>query len=175
MKKIASILFCLLVFQGISFAKDVLKFDFPNSGWHKVESPDGVQSKKCFVPTGQSADDYKEMLIFTERKIKNEGINAMVILQKQLGKDRNNYRDIIPEFIVQEENDTMVTWCSRLKNTCSVERVFKGKDGIITAIYINKAPHYSQNMFGQWSNILATIRIADKTQVQNTNNLIELD
>ena len=175
MKKLSLIFFIFLLFQNICFAKDILKFEFPNAGWHKIDSPDGVKSKKCFVPVNQTAQNYNEMVILSERIIKNEGINAMIMLQRQLGKDRNNYRDIVPQFIVQNENNTMVTWCSRLKNTCVVERAFKGNEGIVIAIYMNKMPHYSQNMFGQWSNILGSIEIYDKTSGNDANNLIELD
>lgn len=175
MKKIAAIMFCFLILQGTCFAKDILKFKFPNEGWHKIESPDGIKSKKCFVPVNQTAQNFNEIVILSERIIKNEGINAMVILQRQLGKDRNNYRDIIPQFIVQNENNTMVTWCSKLRNTCVVERAFKGNEGIVLAIYMNKMPHYSQNIFGQWSNILGSIEVYDKTSNDTVNNIIELD
>ena len=173
-QSILIILICFFVFAGTSQAKDILQFDFPNGGWHKVESPDGVKSKKCYVPVNQTASDYREMLIFSERIIKHEGINAMVMLQKQLGKDFNNYRDIAPQYILKNENNAMVTWCSSLKNVCSVERIFKGNEGIVSAIYINKMPHYSQNMFGQWPNILAKVEVWNK-QDKTANNLIELD
>ncbi len=175
MKKIAVLLLGLFLFQSICFAKDTIEFNFPNEGWHKVASPDGVQTKQCFVPFNQSSENYTEMLVFSERTLKNKDITSMSIIHKQLGKDRTNYPDIVPEYIKQNIDDAMVTWCSQLKNTCSVERAFKGNDGVILLFYINKMPHYSQNMFGQWSNILNTAKLynpADKTAEHK--NLIEL-
>ena len=69
----------------------------------------------------------------------------------------------------------MVTWCSKLKNTCAVERAFQGKDGVVVAVYLNKAPHYSQNMFGQWSNILKNVKIYDGTTPARQGSIIELN
>lgn len=176
MKKLLLSLFCLFLIQNVSFSKDMVQFAFPNEGWHKIASPDGVETKQCYVPYNQSSENYTEMLVFSERVLKNKGISPMVILHKQLGKDRNNYLDIEPEYINQNYDDAMVTWCSKLKNTCSVTRAFQGLNGVILVQYINKAPHYSQNMFGQWSNILSTIEVfsPDKQEVKSPKRLIEL-
>ncbi len=173
MKKLFVVLMSLLFIQTGVLAKDTLQFDFPNDGWHAVSSPDGVMSKKCFVPYNQTSENYTEMLIFSERVLKNTDISALTILHRQLGKDRNNFPDIIPEYITQDMDDAMITWCSKLKNTCTVERAFKGKEGIIIAVYQNKAPHYSQNMFGQWSNILYHVKVYDGSE--NAKNLISRD
>ncbi len=176
MKKIFISILSILFLQSLAMAKDTLQFDFPNEGWHKVSSPDGIESKKCYVPYNQSSDNYTEMLIFSERVLKNQGLSPMVMLHKQLGKDRNNYPDIVPEYIVRDFDNAMVTWCSKMKNTCAVERAFQGKEGIIFAIYQNKAPHYSQNMFGQWSNILSKVKVYDpEVDGASAKNLIELD
>lgn len=176
MKKIFISLLSIILLQGFVLAKDTIQFDFPNSGWHKVASPDGVESKKCFVPYNQSAENYTEMLIFSERVIKNQGLSPMIMLHKQLGKDRNNYPDIAPEYIVQDFDNAMVTWCSQLKNTCAIERAFQGKEGIVFAIYMNKAPHYSQNMFGQWSNILSKVEIYNPQKGEvAAKSIIELE
>ncbi len=176
MKKIFLFVLSLLLIQNICMAKDTLQFDFPNEGWHKVLSPDGVESKKCYVPYNQSSENYSEMLTFSERIIKTQGITPIVILQKQLGKDKNNYKDISPEYMSQDMDNAMAVWCSQTKNTCSIQRVFKGSEGVIIAAYINKSPHYSQNMFGQWSNILSSIKIyTPKTGEKTPSNLIELD
>ncbi len=173
MKKLAILLTGLLLLNCSAFAKDTLQFDFPNAGWHKVMSPDGVASKKCYVPYSQSSESFTEMIIFSERVLKHADISALSYIQKQIGKDRNNYKDIIPEYMVQDMDNAMVTWCSQLHNTCAVERVFKGNQGIVTAIYLNKAPHYSQNMFGQWSNILSNVKVYNGEAP--ADNLIELD
>ncbi|MBQ3642903.1 hypothetical protein II906_13410 [bacterium] len=156
MKKIILFLFAALLIQNICIAKDKLEFAFPNDGWHKVASPDGIEAKKCYVPYNQSSENYTEMLIFVEKK---SVTNPAAIMQKQLGKDMLNYNDIIPEYVRASYDDAMATWCSRAKNTCAIHRTFFGKDGIIIATYINKMPHYSQNMFGQWSNILNGISL----------------
>lgn len=175
MKKIFIALLFVILLQGVSYSKDTLQFDFPNSGWHKVLSPDGVESKKCYVPYNQTAENYTEMLIFTQKIIHNTGLTPMVMIQKQLGKDKNNYRDISPEYITNNTEDTMITWCSSSHNTCAIERAFQGNDGIVIVIYLNKAPHYSQNMFGQWSNILSSIKVYSPKQGESApNNLIEL-
>jgi len=175
-KKLLLSLFCLFLIQNLSFAKDMVQFDFPNAGWHKVASPDGVEAKKCYVPHNQTTEVHTEMLVFYERVLKNKGISPMVILHKQLGKDRLNYIDIEPEYITQNLEDAMVTWCSRTKNTCAVTRAFQGDNGVIVVQYLNKAPHYSQNMFGQWSNILSTVELHKPTenQVTSPKRLIEL-
>ncbi len=173
MKKIFLTFLSLLLIQGLSFAKDTIQFEFPNQGWHKIQSPDGVEAKKCYVPYNQSAQNYTEMLIFYERVLKNTDISPIVILQKQLGKDKNNYPDIYPEYIKREMDNAMTAWCSKAKNTCSIQRAFQGKEGVIITTYINKAPHYSQNIFSQWSNILGHIKIYDPQTDKNTN-LIEL-
>ena len=174
-KKFLTIVLGLVIFNEICCAKDILQFDFPNEGWHKVKSPDGIESKKCFVPVNQTTENYTEMLIFYERIIKHAGYSPMSLLQKQLGKDKNNYKDIVPEYILTDEYNPMVTWCSKLRNTCAVERAIQGKEGIVIATYLNKAPHYSQNIFGQWSNILALVKIYDKNSNVVPKNLIELD
>lgn len=175
MKKIFLSLLSIFLLQGFCFAKDIIQFDFPDNGWHKVQSPDKVESKKCFVPYNQTSDNYTQMLMFQERVLKNKDITAMFILHRQLGKDRNNYPDIVPEYIKQDANDAMVTWCSKMKNTCVVERAFQSPLGVVIAVYTNKAPHYSQNMFGQWSNILSTVKIYTTDSTKPTpDNLIEL-
>ena len=176
MKKLITILLALFLAQNISFAKDSVQFAFPNEGWHKVASPDGVESKKCYVPHNQTTENHTEMLVFYERVLKNKGISPMVILHKQLGKDRLNYIDIEPEYINQKLDDAMVTWCSRTKNTCAVTRALQGDNGVIIVQYLNKAPHYSQNMFGQWSNILSTVELYKpaENQVTSPKRLIEL-
>ncbi len=168
MKKFILIVLFLLMFQNITIAKDSIEFVFPNEGWHKVDSPDGVISKKCFVPHNQTASNYVEMVIFTERILKNKDISPITILQRQLGKDRLNYSDIEPEYIKRDFDDAMITWCSKIHNTCAVKRAFQGKDGVIVASYINKMPHYSQNIFGQWSNILGSIKI-NKIENETSN------
>lgn len=159
MKKVFLLFLCLILIQNLSFAKDVIQFDFPNAGWHNVASPDNVTSKKCFVPQNQTAEKYTEMLVFYQRVLKNKGISPMIILHKQLGKDKNNYPDIIPEYVNSNHEDSMVVWCSKQRNTCAITRAFQGENGVIVVQYINKAPHYSQNMFGQWSNILSSIEL----------------
>ena len=91
MKKVLYLLLTGFLLQNVCFANDVLKFDFPNEGWHKVASPDGIESKKCFVPVNQTAENYTEMLTFMQKSVKNKDISPIVILQKQLGKDKINY------------------------------------------------------------------------------------
>ena len=175
MKKLLILLMGIIILQTGAFAKDKLQFDFPNDGWHPVASPDGVASKKCFVTYNQSSDNYTEMLIFTQRVLKNNDMSAIAILNRQLGKDRNNFPDIIPENINQDFDDAMITWCSKIKNTCAVERAFKGNEGIVLAIYMNKMPHYSNNMFGQWSNILNNVKVYNGQSGTSVKNIIELD
>ena len=115
MKKILLSFLCLILFQGVSFAKDMVQFDFPNVGWHKVASPDGVEAKKCYVPHNQTTEVHTEMLVFYERVLKNKGISPMVILHKQLGKDRLNYIDIEPEYINQDLDDAIAFASSEAK------------------------------------------------------------
>lgn len=175
MKKITVLLFSLFLIQGLCFAKDILQFDFPNEGWHKVESPDKVQAKKCFVPYNQTNQNYTEMITFYERTVKNPGITAMTLLQKQLGKDKNNYKDIYPQYIKQDFNDSMVVWCSQKNSICTIHRAFQGNEGIIIATYTNKMPHYSQNILTNNVNILGSIKVFDKSSSEKKpTNLIEL-
>ncbi len=176
MKKLLIALLSLFVMQNISLAKDSVQFAFPNEGWHKVASPDGVESKKCYVPNNQTSEKHTEMLVFYERVLKNKGISPMIILHKQLGKDRTNFGDITPEYIYITPEDAMVTWCSKTKNTCAVTRALQGQSGVIIVQYLNKAPHYSQNMFGQWSNILSTVKPYKPAEdkVTSPQRLIEL-
>ena len=175
MKKIFLLVLCFTFMQGICFAKDIIQFDFPNEGWHKVISPDNVESKKCYVPYNQTNDNYTEMLIFYERILKNPGISPIVILNKQLGKDKNNYKDIAPQYIKQDMDDAIATWCSKLYSTCSISRAFQGNQGIVLVTYINKMPHYSQNIFTNWVNILGSVKLytPDNSQ-EKPLNLIEL-
>ena len=49
MKKLLLILSILFIANTV-MAKEYVEFNFPNDGWHKVSSPDGVETKKCFVP-----------------------------------------------------------------------------------------------------------------------------
>ena len=171
MKKIIIALMSVFLMQNITLASEVIQFDFPNAGWHQVPSPDGIASKKCFVPVNQTSDNYTEMLIFNKRILKNKGITPIVILQKQLGKDRLNYMDIEPSYIVNDFDNAMVTWCSKLKNTCAVQRAFQGNEGIIIVTYQNRMPHYSQNMFGQWSNILSHVRLFNEAKDSGKNKI----
>lgn len=166
-KKFILFVLSALLVQNIVLAKDTVTFTFPNEGWHKVASPDGVASKVCYVPQNQSSENYSEMVTFMQKAAKNSDLSPSVIMIKQLGKDRNNYYDIIPEYVVQDQENTIVTWCSKAKNTCVIERAFRGQSGIVLAIYTNKAPHYSQNIFGQWVNNLGRMEIynpSDNTQ-----------
>lgn len=175
MRKLLLSLLSLFLLQNICYSRDIVQFDFPNEGWHKVVSPDGLETKKCFVPCNQTAENYTEMLVFYERVLKNKDITPMSIMHRQLGKDRLNYIDIEPEYIKQDYYDAMITWCSKLKGTCVVERAFQGNDGVVIVKYINKMPHYSQNMFGQWSNILSTVKIYNSQQSENVKvNTIQL-
>ncbi len=175
MKKLLLILSILFIANTV-MAKEYVEFNFPNDGWHKVSSPDGVETKKCFVPNNQTAENYTEMLIFYERILKNTDITPITILHRQLGKDRTNYPDIIPEYIRTNSMDSMVTWCSQMKNTCSVERALKSSNGVILILYVNKMPHYSQNMFGQWSNIINTVKLYTPQESETVlpKNIIEL-
>lgn len=160
MKKIILTLLAIFLIQNIGLAKDSLEFAFPNAGWHKVQSPDGIETKKCYVPVNQTSENFNEMLIFTE---KNSVVSPVAILQKQLGKDRLNYKDIIPEYVRHDNYDAIATWCSASNNTCAMHRAFQGNNGVVVVTYINKMPHYSQNMFGQWSNILSKVKIYDSS------------
>lgn len=170
MKKVLVLLSMFLI-QNVCFAKDSISFTFPEGGWHKVESPDNVAAKRCFVPNNQSKESYTEMVVFVERATNNTGISPMTILHKQLGKDRLNYRDIEPYYIKQDFDDAMITWCSESKNTCVIRRAFQGKEGVVLASYENKMPHYSQNLFAKWSNILGSIKVYDEN---STGEKIEL-
>ena len=176
MKKLIISLISLFLLQTTCCAKDILQFDFPNEGWHQVACLEKKSTKKCFVPYGQTAENHTEMLMFSERILKTQGLTALTLLHKQLGKDKNNYLDIVPEYMLADMDNSMVTWCSQLRNTCAVTRAFKGKEGVVFVTYLNKAPHYSQNMFGQWSNILSHVKVyeAQQGQVQPTN-LIDLN
>lgn len=157
MKKILILMFVLLV-QTCCYAKDSIEFTFPDSGWHKIESPDNVQSKKCYVPANQDKNSFTEIIVFVEKATRNTDFSPITVLHKQLGKDRLNYADIEPHYIKQDLDDAMITWCSQTKNTCAIRRAFRGKEGVIVASYENKMPHYSQNMFAKWSNILGSIK-----------------
>ena len=175
MKKLFLSILSLFMLQNFCFAKDIIQFDFPNEGWHKVESPDKRTTKKCYVPAGQTAENYTEMIVFSERVLKTQGLTALTLLHKQLGKDKNNYLDIAPEYVYADADNAMFIWCSQLRNTCAVNRAFKGKEGVIFATYLNRAPHYSQNMFGQWSNILSTVKLHNPTQINKSKvNTIQL-
>ena len=175
MKKILFAILSLFLLQNFAFARDIVEFNFPNEGWHKVESPDGVKTKKCFVPYNQTAEKHTEMIVFYERVLKNKGITPMSIMHRQLGKDRTNYIDIEPEYIKQDFDDAMLTWCSKMRGVCVVQRAFQGNDGVIVVQYINKMPHYSQNMFGQWSNILSTVKLHNPNQANTSKvNTIQL-
>ena len=57
MKKFILTILSLFVMQNICFAKDIIEFDFPNDGWHKVQSPDKVASKHCYVPHNQTEEN----------------------------------------------------------------------------------------------------------------------
>ncbi len=175
MKKFILLIISIFMLQNSCLAKDMLQFDFPDQGWHKVESPDGVQSKKCYVPLNQTAQSYTEMFVFYERTIKNPGITAITILQKQLGKDKNNYKDIHHQYIKQDFDDAMAIGCSKLNSTCTIHRAFKGNEGIVMATYINKMPHYSQNLLTNKVNILGSVKLYDKANSQTApSNLIQL-
>lgn len=176
MKKLFLSILSLFMLQNFCFAKDIIQFDFPNEGWHKVESPDKRTTKKCYVPAGQTAENYTEMIVFSERVLKTQGLTALTLLHKQLGKDKNNYLDIAPEYVYADADNAMFIWCSQLRNTCAVNRAFKGKEGVIFATYLNRAPHYSQNMFGQWSNILSLVKVYEPQEGQaRPTNLIDLN
>ncbi len=175
MKKILFLLLSIFLMQNYCLAKDTVQFDFPNNGWHQVESPDGLKSKKCFVPYNQSSENYTEMIVFSERILKNKGISPMVILHKQLGKDRNNYMDIAPEYVKQDMNDSILIWCSKSKSICSIERAFLGNEGVILVTYINKMPHYSQNLLTNWVNIIGSVKLySPDNSKEKPLNLIEL-
>ncbi|MBQ4123107.1 hypothetical protein IJD44_05225 [bacterium] len=174
MKKFVLLLVSVFLIQGASFAKDILQFDFPDKGWHQVESPDKSKYKKCYVPYNQTAQNYTEMLIFYERIVKTPGITAMTLLQKQLGKDKLNYTDIYPEYIKQDFDNSMAIWCSQKHSICTVQRAFQGKKGVVIATYINKMPHYSQNIMTNKVNILGSVKVYDETTKDNATNLIQL-
>lgn len=174
MKNFLLFILSMLLIQNICFAKDTVQFDFPNDGWHKVVSPDKVESKKCYVPYNQTAENFTEMLIFFERVLQNKDISSMTILYKQLGKDRNNYFDIAPRYIKQDMDDAIVTWCSQYKSTCVIERAFKGNDGVILVTYLNKMPHYSQNIMTNWVNIIGSVKLYTESTEKKPSNLIEL-
>lgn len=174
-KKIILSVLSLVLLQNICLAKDTIQFDFPNTGWHKITSPDGVETKKCYVPYNQSAENYTEMLVFSERIIKNNGISPIVILQKQLGKDKINYKDITTQYIKQDFDNAILTWCSQSSSVCAIERAFQGNEGIILVTYINKMPHYSQNLFTNWINIIGSVKLyTPEKQNEKPSNLIEL-
>ena len=175
MKKIVLTILSLFVLQNICLAKDIIEFDFPNEGWHKVQSPDKIESKHCYVPYNQTAENFTEMLIFQERALKNKDIGAMIILHKQLGKDRTNYLDILPEYVKQNMDDAMYTWCSESKKTCAITRAFKASEGVVLVTYLNKMPHYSQNIFTNWMNIVGMVKPYNKTEGKTSKvNLIQL-
>ena len=176
MKKIVLLLVSLFILQGLCFAKDILQFDFPNEGWHKVPSKDNIESKKCYVPANQTADNYTEMIIFNEKSVKHQGITPLTLLQKQLGKDKNNYRDILPEYIKQDYDNAMAIWCSARFGICTIQRAFQGNEGVVLVSYINKMPHYSHNIITNKVNIIGSVKLFDKEkQNDNQNNLIRLD
>ena len=175
-KKTALFVLCVMLLQNIATAKDTVKFTFPNEGWHSVVSPDGIKSKKCFVPANQTSENYTEMLTLIQKPSKVSDMSASAVLHRQLGKDRTNYRDIIPEYVLRDLNNGIVTWCSRNNNICAVERAFQGESGVILAIYTNRAPHYSQNMFGQWINNLGRLEVYNpqESNAEKNSSLIEL-
>ena len=72
-------------------------------------------------------------------------------------------------------DDAIATWCSKLYSTCSISRAFQGNQGIVLVTYINKMPHYSQNIFTNWVNILGSVKLytPDNSQ-EKPLNLIEL-
>ena len=171
MKKLIIALLSIFLMQNITLAKEIVEFNFPNAGWHQVQSPTGVLSQKCFVPVNQTSDSYTEMLVFNKKVLKNKGITPMVILHKQLGKDRLNYKDIEPSYIINDFDNAMVTWCSKMNNMCVVQRAFQGNEGVIIVTYRNKMPHYSQNMFGQWSNILSQVKLYNPNEDSGKNKI----
>ena len=176
MKKIVLLLISLFIMQSLCFAKDILQFDFPDAGWHKVPSPDNSEYKKCYVPVNQTNENYTEMIIFTEKIVKTPGITALTLLQKQLGKDKNNYKDAYPEYIKQDFNNAMALWCSERHGICTLQRALQGDEGVILITYINKMPHYSQNIITNKVNILGSVKVFDKTQsTAGYSNLIRLD
>ena len=175
MKKFLLSLMSILIIQSNCMAKDILQFDFPDAGWHKVASPDGIEYKKCYIPQNQTEQNYTEMFVFMEKNIKTPGISPMTILQKQLGKDRNNYKDIFPEYIKQNFDNAMAIWCSEQRSTCAIERAFQGNEGIILVTYINKMPHYSSNIITNKVNIVGSVKLYNNQNTEpKPKNLIEL-
>ena len=85
----------------------------------------------------------------------------------------------ISNTFVSDFDNAMVTWCSKMNNMCVIQRAFQGNEGIIIVTYTNKMPHYSQNMFGQWSNILSHVKLynpitdTDKTKIVKLMDLVD--
>ena len=160
MKKAAAVFFFLMLCCLRCAAKDVLQFSFPDAGWHTAGCPSDFSDSRCYAPLNQTAADFREMYIFTAYPAENPLETAE---KKQIFHDSFKYKDITIHYVYKNPEDIMFLWCSKFNNTCAVNRIFKGRENIISALYLNRAPHYSQNMFGRQTNILAGVRVYDKT------------
>jgi len=173
MKKAAAVFFVLMLCCLRCAAKDALLFSFPDAGQHKTECPSDFPESRCFAPLNQTGADFREMYIFS---LYPAEISLETAEKKQIFHDSFKYKDITIEYAYKTPEDIMFLWCSKLNNTCAVNRIFKGRENIISALYLNRAPHYSQNMFGRQTNILAEVRIYDKTEPKaGVKDLIEFE
>ncbi len=169
--KIIFIIFSLI---SVSYAQNIT-FKVPN-GWKKNDNLSLENKKLVFTPAVNKLLKAKEAnpteALYIEVKESTAEINT--ILLNNLINIQKEYSDFKYYKVISEPENSMGLGCTSQGGFCIIQRIEYYQKELYVYTYINNRPHYSQGLFGKWTNILGQIRAGKQPLTDKNDEVFEL-
>lgn len=159
---IASFLMTSAFAQSITFC--------PPDGWQKNEELSEEGKKIVFTPKSNQPEYLETLTITTE--------NGIISSDKQLWNNLIEIKKEYPDFKYYKplftQTNSMGLGCSVNGGFCIIQRVESYSDELYIYTYKNNMPHYSQGLFGKWTNILGQIEAGEQPLKSENHEVFKL-
>ena len=157
----------LILLNTLAFANSVT-FTLPD-GWEKNEIYSAKNDVLIFSKTDETLP--RETLTITSEEAKTSADKVLWDNFIVLSKKYSDFKYYKPIYTPQ---DSMGLGCSIEGSFCVVQRVEIYEGDIFTYTYVNSFPHYSQGLFGKWTNILGAIRAGKQEKTRESDEVFEI-
>lgn len=154
--------------SSCAFAQSIT-FCVPN-GWEKNVLLSENGKKIVFTPQNSPTGNQEALTVV----VKKEAVSADKLLWNNLIEIKKEYPDFKYYKPVFEPENSMGLGCTSQGGFCMIQRVEYYEKELYLYTYINNRPHYSQGLFGKWTNILAQISAGEQPLKSKNDEVFEL-
>ena len=148
---------------------NAITFCVPN-GWEKNDLLSDKSKKLVFTPQNSKTGNEEALTVIT----KKEAVSADKLLLLNLIEIKKQYSDFKYYNPVSMPENSIGLGCSSQGSFCLIQRIEYYQNEFYIYTYINNRPHYSQGLFGKWTNILGQIRAGNQPLKSKNDEVFEL-